>query len=118
MTWWQKLFGINKVDEKPKNPRAGEVSSPEYVSWLKSEGFYYNADRKWWQRVWTTAVPWRNYPNLKEVWETYNFDPDLNDPQGGKWTYRIINPDHLGGIGGGGGGSGWLIWEKKIGEKE
>ena len=50
---------------------------------------------------------------MKKVWEIYQFN--VNEK---KWTYRIVRPDYLGGIGGGGHSKGWCIWESDEGTKE
>ena len=131
-TWWEKLLsGFNTTgNEIPKrtplkpelglDPLVGETSSPKFLYWLESEGFYFNHDRVWWQRVWTTWTPKyankiddREYPNMKQVWETYVIDAPSE-----KWTYRIVNPECLGGSGGGGHSGGWCIWEGNVGKKE
>ena len=35
-----------------------------------------------------------------------------------EWTYRIVNPECLGGPGGGGHSGGWCIWQGNVGKKE
>ena len=122
MTWWQKLFyGFNTTsDEKKREPldpelgyndSTGELDSPKYLDTLESQGFYYNKERSWWQRVWTTWTPESKYPNLKEIWEVRQFD--VVDK---KWDYLILDPTRLGGLGGG--GSSGFIWKEEIGKKE
>ena len=131
-TWWEKLLsGFNTTgNEIPKrtplkpelglDPLVGETSSPKFLYWLESEGFYFNHDRVWWQRVWTTWTPKyankiedREYPNMIQVWETYVIDAPSE-----KWTYRIVNPENLGGSGGGGGGGNCVIWEEELGKRK
>ena len=115
MTWWEKLFsGFNKTEEKEEvDVRKGEKVSPELIEWFNEEGFFWDEQRGWWYRVWTTAVPYRRYPYFLERFETYQLDPNTK-----LWKYRIINPDALGAVGGGGNGQGWLIWEDDLGERE
>ena len=115
MTWWEKLFsGFNTTEEKEEvDVRKGEKVSPELIEWFNEEGFFWNEQRGWWQRVWTTWTPKANYPCLRECWETHVFDVQTEE-----WTYRIVNPTALGAVGGGGHGGGWCIWEEKIGKKE
>ena len=133
MTWWEKLFsGFNttKTEEYPPRipiephlglmKRTGELNSPKFLWWMEANGFSWNNDRVWWQKVWTSwrptkkAIPphqiWdrkvdRKYPDLVEVWETWVFDEDSE-----KWTYRIVDPDCLAHPGGGN-SPGWIIWE-------
>ena len=131
-TWWEKLLsGFNTTGNeihkrttlKPEialDTLVGETSSPKFLYWLESEGFYFNHDRVWWQRVWTTWTPKyankiddREYPNMKQVWETYVIDAPSE-----KWTYRIVNPENLGGSGGGGGGGNCVIWEEELGKRK
>tara|TARA_B100000287_G_C20184631_1_gene603629 strand:- start:124 stop:531 length:408 start_codon:yes stop_codon:yes gene_type:complete len=106
MTWWQNLFNIKK--EEPVHPRTGMITSPEFINGLKREGYWWNKDRFWWMRVWTTAVPYKRYPIFREVWETYEFDDDNE-----VWSYKIVNPYSLGGTPNGSHGPGWLIWQDK-----
>jgi len=133
MTWWEKLFsGFNttKTEEyPPRTPldpklglvkRTGELNSPKFLWWMEANGFSWNNDRVWWQKVWTSwrptkrAIPphqiWdrkvdRKYPDLVEVWETWVFDENSE-----KWSYRIVDPECLGPCGGGN-SPGWCIWE-------
>ena len=143
MTWWEKLFsGFNtskdaKEEYPPRTPldpnfglekRTGELNSPKFLWWMEANGYWWNNARLWWQKAWTSCIPtyryisenevWdrkvdRKHPDLVEVWETWVFDEDSE-----KWTYRIIDPTRLGGLGGGGHASGWSIWENEVGEKE
>ena len=116
MTWWQKLFeGFNTTGNKEEiDPLTGGVDSPKFVEYLKREGYYYDPNRCWWKRVWTTITPRYQYPDLKQVFEVFEFDSVTK-----KWVYRIVDPEHLGGLGGGGGSGGWCIWENNdLGEKE
>ena len=115
MTWWEKLlsgFNTTGQEEEEKDPRKGEKVSPELIQWLNDQGFYWQEQRGWWYRAWTTAVPYRRYPHFLERLETYQLDPNTK-----LWKYRIINPDNLGGLGGGN-AQGWLIWEDDLGERE
>ena len=50
---------------------------------------------------------------MKQVWETYVIDAPSE-----KWTYRIVNPENLGGSGGGGGGGNCVIWEEELGKRK
>ena len=115
MTWWQNLFyGFNTTKDEPDpDPANGRRASPEFIKYLEAELFYYDPDRGWWQRVWCTEHPDPDYhyPQMKQVFEIYVFDDN-------KWTYKIVNPALLGGLGGGGAGSNFLIWENEVGEKE
>ena len=116
MTWWQKLFeGFNTTDNKEEiDPLTGGVDSPKFVEYLKGQGYYFDRGRCWWKRVWTTSTPSYQYPELKKVFEVFEFDSVRK-----KWMYRIVDPEFLGGLGGGGNGNGWIIWEDTdLGEKE
>ena len=136
MTWWQKWFsGFNTTGNfptrKPINPTlgydplTGEIDSPQFLTEMEREGFYFNDKRVWWERVWTTWTPYqvwhgdsdtsieRRYPHLKEVLEVYKFDSGAK-----RWKYMIVRPEYLGGAGGGGHGEGAYIWEGDAGEKE
>ena len=107
MTWWQRFTGVSQEEEK--DPERGENGEYDlFIDYLNKEGYYFNdeQERKWWQRVWTTHVPYYKYPDLKQIYETYQFVPEDN-----RWIYRIIRPDRLGGIGGGGNAHGWCVWE-------
>ena len=138
-TWWQYLLsgfddrapeemGIQTVYPprtplKPElglDPLVGEPFSPLFLYELEELGYSFNHDYVWWQRVWTTGTPKyanrrddRVYPNMKQIWETY-----LIDAPSEKWTYRIVNPENLGGAGGGGGGGNCVIWEDELGKRK
>ena len=132
MTWWQKLFG-GSVEKKPvkrlqdMDQNTGEIDSPEFLEYLKVKGFQYNHRRLWWQRVWTTSIPWKDWqnpdpenciwelplPGTKQIWETYVFDVSTKE-----WTYRIVDPARIGQPGSGYYQDGWCIWEENIGKKE
>jgi len=113
MTWWQRFFyGFNTTkneEEEEKDSRKGEIASPDYVISLKKKGYHWNNPHGWWQRIWTTWRP----EGLEHVWETEVFDEKTEE-----WTYRIVNPECLGGPGGGGHSGGWCIWEDKVGKKK
>ena len=120
MTWWENLFsGFNTTGNKNvRKPvqehcgydaNTGELDSPQFLDEIEVEGFTFDGGRVWWQRVWTTWSP----TGMKEVLETWGFDKNNKI-----WTYRIVNPLKLGGLGGGGRGEGWCIWEEEVGEKE
>ena len=106
MTWWEKLFsGFNTTEEKEEvDVRKGEKVSPELIEWFNEEGFFWNEQRGWWQRVWTTHTPDCVYPNLKQVWEVEQFNVKNE-----KWTYKIVNPSYLGQGNAGDSGSAW-VW--------
>ena len=119
MTWWQKLFG-NPVEENKREPvqaylgmgydvATGELDSPGFLDEIELEGFKWDSKRVWWFREWSTWTPTR----MKKVLEIYQFN--VNEK---KWTYRIVKPEYLGGIGGGGNSRGWCIWESDEGIKE
>ena len=57
-----------------------------FIKWLKGEGYYFSEGNGWWMRVWTTAVPYMEYPTMKMVAEVYQFN--LEDKK--SWTYRIV----------------------------
>ena len=135
MTWWEKLFsGFNtskdtKEEYPPRTPldpnfglekRTGELNSPKFLWWMEANGYWWNNERLWWQKAWTSWRPtyryisenevWdrkvdRKHPDLVEVWETWVFDEDSE-----KWIYRIVDPENLAPPGGGH-GQGWIIWE-------
>ena len=110
LTWLEKLITKDKKEDTWKHSgdeRTGESVYPVFIKWLKGEGYYFSDGNGWWMRVWTTAVPYMEYPTMKMVAEVYQFN--LEDKKA--WTYRIIRPDCLGERGGGH-GANWLIWEE------
>ena len=104
--WWGKLLSNYNPEPVEIIPEKGEKVSPLHVKNLERQGFVWNEEREWWQRVWITSHPNYRFPNFRQIWETHVFDPEKEE-----WTYRIINPECLGGLGGGGHGAGWCIWE-------
>ncbi len=134
ITWlaWLKNFYSPKPEEPPwdgtfytpksipydeKHPFRGQNVSPKFIEYMENNGFYFDENRGWWQRVWTTWTPKNQYPNLKQVLEIYMLG--IEDGEVSKeWWYRILDSNVLGGVGGGGHGEGNLIWQESVGEKE
>ncbi len=122
MTWWQKLFyGFNTTVEEEDGK--GEVSSPEFIKQLQSEGYDYDNKWFWWVREWTTSVP----EGKKSILEVYRLriktcggrlHPDVKTEFGKDWSYMIINPEGLPKDPYGGWGGNTLVWGNDIGEQE